>query len=150
MNKLKVYLDNCCLNRPYDRQDNLKVRLETEAKLFIQGKIKDDELSLVWSFMLSYENSKNPFELRREQIGVWKNIALLYVGPENDIRKLLSQIKNEYAISGPDAVHLACAIFNQCDVFLTTDYDIIKKMKNMKTPLVLSPVEFISYMEENP
>ena len=33
---MRVYLDNCCYNRPFDDQDQLKVRLETEAKLRIQ------------------------------------------------------------------------------------------------------------------
>ena len=29
---MRVYLDNCCYNRPFDEQTQLKVRLETEAK----------------------------------------------------------------------------------------------------------------------
>ena len=33
---MRVYLDNCCYNRPFDDQTQLKVRLETEAKLFVQ------------------------------------------------------------------------------------------------------------------
>lgn len=28
---MKIYLDNCCLNRPFDDQSNLRVRLEPEA-----------------------------------------------------------------------------------------------------------------------
>jgi len=36
MENVKVYLDNCCFNRPYDDQNNLLVFMETEAKLFIQ------------------------------------------------------------------------------------------------------------------
>jgi hypothetical protein len=39
MNKCRIYLDNCCFNRPYDNQNNLLVLLETEAKLFIQDLI---------------------------------------------------------------------------------------------------------------
>jgi len=34
--KTRLYLDNCCFNRPYDDQSNLLNRMETEAKLFIQ------------------------------------------------------------------------------------------------------------------
>ena len=30
---MRVYLDNCCYNRPFDDQNQLKVRLETIAKL---------------------------------------------------------------------------------------------------------------------
>jgi hypothetical protein len=28
---MKIYLDNCCLNRPFDDQANLRIRLESEA-----------------------------------------------------------------------------------------------------------------------
>jgi len=33
--KYRLYLDNCCFNRPFDNQKQLKIKLETEAKLFI-------------------------------------------------------------------------------------------------------------------
>lgn len=33
---MRIYLDNCCYNRPYDEQGQLRIRLETEAKLRIQ------------------------------------------------------------------------------------------------------------------
>ena len=29
---MKLYLDNCCFNRPFDDQSQLRIRLETEAK----------------------------------------------------------------------------------------------------------------------
>jgi hypothetical protein len=37
--KIKVYLDNCCFNRPYDDQTQLRIELETKAKLYIQQQI---------------------------------------------------------------------------------------------------------------
>jgi len=36
---LKIYFDNCCFNRPFDNQKNIKIFLETHAKLYIQQKI---------------------------------------------------------------------------------------------------------------
>ena len=62
---LKIYLDNCCYNRPFDEQQPLIV-LETEAKLFIQSKIKQGLYALVWSFILDSENDENPSEERRQ------------------------------------------------------------------------------------
>ena len=41
---MKVYLDNCGFNRPYDNQDHLSIKLETEAKLRIQEMIKEKKL----------------------------------------------------------------------------------------------------------
>ena len=30
--KLRIYLDNCCFNRPYDDQSQLRISLETQAR----------------------------------------------------------------------------------------------------------------------
>lgn len=64
---IKVYLDNCCYNRPYDDQGQLRISLETQAKLRIQEKIRKKELNLVCSYVLNYENGRNPYENRRRQ-----------------------------------------------------------------------------------
>ena len=69
-------MDNCTFNRPYDNQNDINIRLESEAKLFIQEKIKDNKIDLVWSSMNSYENNDNPSPEKQERIMVWKNIAV--------------------------------------------------------------------------
>ena len=76
MNKLKIYLDNCCFNRPYNDQSNLVNFLETEAKLFIQDLILSGKLMLIWSFILDYENNYNPFYERKQSISAWKKLAI--------------------------------------------------------------------------
>ena len=73
---MRIYLDNCCFNRPYDDQSNLRIRLEAEAKLKIQEEIRSGVYALVWSYILDYENSKNPFKERKEQIAKWKMYAI--------------------------------------------------------------------------
>jgi hypothetical protein len=40
MKKPRVYLDVCCFNRPYDDQESLIIRVETELKLEVQNKIE--------------------------------------------------------------------------------------------------------------
>jgi hypothetical protein len=61
MDTPKIYLDNCSYNRPFDSQTQLKIRTETEAKLFIQDGIREGKYSLCWSYILDYENGKNPY-----------------------------------------------------------------------------------------
>jgi len=34
---MRIYLDNCSFKRPFDAQLQLKIKLETEAKLSIQS-----------------------------------------------------------------------------------------------------------------
>lgn len=49
-----IYLDNCCFNRPYDNQSYGMIRIETEAKIFVQNYIKDNKIEFVWSFILDF------------------------------------------------------------------------------------------------
>ena len=48
---MKVYLDNCCYNRPFDDQGGILIRIETEAKLFVQYEIHAGriELANLWN-----------------------------------------------------------------------------------------------------
>lgn len=46
---MRLYLDMCCFNRPYDDQTQARIRFETEAKVVLQQKVKDAECELVWS-----------------------------------------------------------------------------------------------------
>jgi hypothetical protein len=85
MKKLKVYLDQCCFNRPHDDQSSLVVYLESEAKLSIQRKIVEHVYDLAWSYMLDYENSVNNYEERRKSIADWCNVAISKVPTSDEI-----------------------------------------------------------------
>lgn len=37
---MRIYLDNCRFNRPYDDQRQLSVSLDAQAKIYVQDKIK--------------------------------------------------------------------------------------------------------------
>ncbi|SLM33192.1 conserved hypothetical protein [Desulfamplus magnetovallimortis] len=82
---MKIYLDNCCFNRPFDDQSLLTVRLETEAKLDIQEKIKTGRLSLAWSYVLDFENASNPYLEKRVEIQKWKALSASFTNETADI-----------------------------------------------------------------
>lgn len=73
---MRIYLDNCCFNRPFDDQKQIRIRLETEAKLNIQERILQKTIELAWSYILDFENEANPFEQRRLAISLWKKQEL--------------------------------------------------------------------------
>ena len=58
---MRIYLDTCCYNRPYDNDVQLMVRLEAQCKLHIQSMVKEGLLTLVSSYMLTYECEHNPY-----------------------------------------------------------------------------------------
>lgn len=139
---MKLYLDNCCFNRPYDDQTQLRILLETEAKLKIQENIRCGKYKLVWSYILDYENSKNPFFDRREHIFNWKNYAIHNV---RESEKLLIVAENisRYGIKNLDSLHIACAILGEADYFLSTDDGIIKRALGIKNIEIIDPIGFI-------
>ncbi|OIO17396.1 MAG: PIN domain protein [Ignavibacteria bacterium CG1_02_37_35] len=139
---MKLYLDNCSYNRPFDDQRAIKIKIETEAKLFIQERVKAGEHKIVWSYILDFENSANPFEIRREAISLWKDIAEVYVYENAEILTFAKDIAR-LTIKSKDALHIACAIYAKCDYFITTDDLVIKKMTNNDTIKVVNPFDFI-------
>lgn len=44
---MRVYLDMCCYNRPYDDQSQLKVAMEAQSKLHIQNLISEGKLDRI-------------------------------------------------------------------------------------------------------
>jgi predicted nucleic acid-binding protein len=139
-----LYLDNCCFNRPFDRQDQIKIDLETEAKLFIQEKIREGYYKLLWSYILDYENSKNPFQERKITISKWNKYAFCNVSASEFILANAKKLNSELNIKAKDSLHIACAIEGNADVFLTTDIFLIKRLKKYPTIEVVNPLEFIN------
>jgi len=40
---MKIYLDACCLNRPFDDQSQARIRVESEIIIFILSRIYEKE-----------------------------------------------------------------------------------------------------------
>jgi predicted nucleic acid-binding protein len=139
----KIYLDNCCYNRPFDDSSQQKVKNEATAKVFIQSLIKYNSLELHSSFMLLYEISKNPRADKKEHIlSFVKKYASTYIGVEQ-IKEIIALSKEimQTGIKKKDAIHLTCAILNGCDYFITTDKRLLKyKAKQLK---LVNPIEFV-------
>ena len=144
---MKIYFDNCYFNRPFDDQRQIKIRFEAEAKLHIQEQILGNQHELVWSYILEYENKHNPFEERRATILKWKNYAVMDVEETQEIIKSAKELHKK-GIRSKDALHISCAIWAKCDVFLTTDEYIIKKLADYKRVKVLNPISFILASKE--
>ncbi len=57
---MRIYLDLCCLNRPFDDQSQNRIQLESEAVLGVLGRIEEGTDQLVSSEVLEQENAKSP------------------------------------------------------------------------------------------
>lgn len=136
-----VYLDNCCFNRPFDDQSQVRVLLETEAKLAIQERIRNGSLQLAWSYMMDFENIANPFEDRRISISLWRNLASVDISASDSIVSRAHHL-NQLGFKPKDSIHLACAVEAGCEIFLTTDIGILKKSDLLSDIAIINPVDY--------
>lgn len=143
---MRVYLDNCCFNRPFDDQTQTRIRIETEAKLDIQQRIKDHKIELAWSYVLDFENHANPFEEQLEAIARWKIAAVADMSESEAILQQARGIANRGVRAG-DALHVACAMAAGCDYFLTTDDLVLKRLRGFSGITVINPAQFLIEVE---
>jgi len=145
---LKIYLDNCCYNRPFDDLTVGKNGLEANTKLFIQSLVKFKSIALYYSFMSLVENDCNPHEEQKEYIlDFMEANAVGFVGTKriDEIEALSDEIM-QTGIKKKDATHLACSIIAECDYFITTD----KRVISYKTDRIeiINPIGFVEMWGE--
>ena len=145
MKLLRIYLDNCCYNRPFDDQSQLIVRLETEAILFIQQMIREEKFDLAWSSILDFENKKNPFETRREAANEFRELAFSIVDVTPTMKQEATLFQSQ-GVAVVDSLHLVCAISAGCDYFVTVDKGILKK--RVSSIATINPIQFVTICEE--
>lgn len=143
----KLYLDTNVYNRPFDDQSQVRIRLETIAIFSIFHHIKRGDFQLLWSFMIDFENSLNPYQDNRLEISMMSSIAGYWIGPDERIRENGKRYEKA-GIKPRDALHLACAIHAGADNFITCDDRLAKRAKLMQLPIQLfNPVDFAYTME---
>lgn len=139
---MRIYLDNCCFNRPFDDQSKIRIMLEAEAKLKVQDDILKKKFELVWSYILEAENMANPFEERRNTIVDWREHAIMKITENHTILNKAKNL-NKIGLRSKDALHISCAIFAGCSYFLTTDDKILNKNEKIDGIMVIDPIAFI-------
>jgi len=140
MGKPKLYLDNCCFNRPFDDQSPLLVRLETEAKLFIQRQIKEGGIEIVWSAILDLEIKRSPYRSRQETTDAFRRLSQMIVDIDDDVRRL-SLVFQQRGLAWADALHVASAVKAECGYFITVDKRILNK--TITEIDILNPIQFV-------
>ncbi|MDR0828854.1 MAG: PIN domain-containing protein [Prevotellaceae bacterium] len=141
----RIYLDNCCFNRPYDDQVQQRIVFETQAKLYIQEQILNKNIELIWSYILKFENSRNLSNAIRNAIEQWENLSILFVEKTD---KIVEKAKNimTTGIHAADALHIACAIAGGCQYFLTVDKRLLKYTD--ENIIICNPIEFFNIITE--
>lgn len=120
---MKIYLDVCCINRPFDDQNQDRIRMESEAVLAILKRCLID-WTLMGSEAIDYEISRIPDAERRRKLERIASISIEKILVDEAIAARALEIEN-LGLGGVDALHVSCA--ERCaDVMLTTDDEIIR------------------------
>ena len=138
---MKIYLDTSVYNRPFDDQIQPRIWLETLALGLILQLVESGEAILVNSSALEFENSRNPFSLRREWMERCLSLATEYQRVDDSIRDRAQGFEKQ-GISAIDALHVAIAESVTAEFFIACDDRLLKKGKQFKVKSI-NPVDFV-------
>lgn len=127
---MRIYLDVCCLNRPFDDHTQDKIRLESEAVVTILAHIAEKKWQMIGSEIMAFEISRTPDPDRRRKVMILTQLATESIKTNTQIRTRAKTIQ-EFGIKAIDALHIACAEQGKVEVFLTTD-DLLLKICQQK------------------
>jgi len=143
---MRIYLDVCCLNRPFDDQTQEKIHLETEAVLIILSNISSQRWELVGSDVIDFEISKIPDLERKKKVEL---LTQKILEKQKITTELIQRAKliAKKGIKAVDALHIASAEMLQSDYMITTDEEIIKKYQKhtefFKRIKICNPILFL-------
>ena len=144
---MRIYLDMCCFNRPYDDQTQPRIRIETETKVVIQQKIKNAECELLWSSILDFECAKNPFEEHQIAILNWRNIASAMIMADESVLERATSLMT-CGVGKYDALHVACSIAGGAELFVTTDDRLLKCLRAADGIVAMLPQDALAFLEK--
>jgi len=137
---MRVYLDTSVYNRPFDDQTQPRIWLETLAFVVILQMVEAGEVELVSSSVLEYENSRNPFALRKRWVDRCFSLVGYYQEVDEGIRERAQELGKE-GLKAIDAMHVACAEAAGSECFLTCDDRVIRRYQGRIK--VFNPVDFV-------
>jgi len=139
---MKLYLDMCCLKRPFDDPSDARVQMETTAVAAVLVLCLRGEHTMLTSDALRFENSRNPNPTRRDFAARALAIAGIDVGHDPALEQRAAVWQNA-GVGLLDALHLASAEAGCADVFVTTDDVLLRRAARATTALrVVSLLDF--------
>lgn len=150
MASFKIYLDVCCLNRPFDDQSQSRIHLEAEAILLIMSRLQTGEWTWLGSGAINHEASQTAdFERRRRIEALTSAVQQFIPLSAADIAR--AKALQTLGFKQWDALHLACAERGQADVLLTTDDKLLRLAQKVEDQLrvrVANPLAWLTEVSE--
>jgi predicted nucleic acid-binding protein len=142
---MRVYLDNCAINRPFDDLRQERIYLEAEVVMLILARVQRFAWVWIGSDALDIEISLTPDQTRRWRLQqVVQDVSVSIQIGQAELER--SEELGALGFSSFDAAHLACAEAGQADIFLTTDDRLLKTAKRVGNRLrvkVANPLDWV-------
>lgn len=135
---LRIFLDVCCLNRPFDDRSQTRIALEAQAVLEILNHCQTGTHKLMTSSSLEAEIAQTPNPERQTNVMTLLAIAKIKVLHSPALETRIHEIQ-QIGFTPYDAAHIASAEKGKADIFLSTDDRLVKKAQK-NTNLIQVPV----------
>jgi hypothetical protein len=147
---MKIYLDTCCYNRPYDDQTHERIHLEGEAILAIINKSKQNNDEIIGSSALDFEMEQiNNFEKQEKVRNFYEQSINRKIEYDAAILKRVKELSGQTKIRTFDRFHLAFAEAD-ADLLLTTDDKLEKACLRLNLKIkVMNPLNFLLEATKN-
>ena len=146
---MKIYMDVCCLNRPFDDQMQDRIRIESDAILAILSKCISREWQLLSSEVMDIEIENTHDKWKKSKIYELYKLAGEKIMLNDKIVKRAFEIQNS-GIKSFDSLHVASAEFSKADIFLTTDKNLLRVAGRLKLDVILAnPLNWFMEVNEN-
>jgi len=126
MKKIRIYLDVCCLNRPFDDQSQDRIHLESEAILSVLNYSQNLNWNVIGSEAIDFEISRIPDSEKRFKVSIIASMHQTYIVVEKSVENRALELA-ESGFKTFDALHIACAEKGGADVLLTTDDGLLNR-----------------------
>jgi len=148
---ISVYLDVCCLNRPFDDQTQDRVRLETAAVETVVYRVKIGSYIGVGSEAVRLETERISDPECKARVQAQANIftQMVTIQQEQVVR---GRLLENLGFKTLDALHVACAEHGQANILLTTDDRFMRLANRVHKELfvkVANPVNWLSEVDRN-
>jgi len=143
---MRIYFDNCSLQRPLDDQSQPRIERETEAIIRILSYCETGSLTLVSSEVLLAEiNDTSDLERRETTLGILA-VAVETIVADAEVEKRAQEFE-KFGIKPIDALHLASAEAGQAEYFCTCDDKLLRRAK-AKSDLKVKAISPTELLEE--
>jgi hypothetical protein len=144
---VQIYLDVCCLNRPFDDQTQDRIHLEAEAVLLILTHAESGRWQWIGSEVLNYEIEQTPNSERRLRVELLTTLVARTVPVESAEEARARELEG-MGFHALDALHLSCAESGGADVFLATDDHLLRLALRFSAQLRIRVVNPLIWLQE--